>query len=209
MSDRRQLIAVVALAAAVVLLLTGQQEADGDMPEYQAPDLLDEAAALWTDITDISGGAMTPWEQQNVNAFLRTIRTAEGTAGGNGYSLLFGGRTFDGFADHPRIKVTANSNGRPITSSAAGAYQILSRTWDGVRGKLGLTDFTPASQDRAAVELIRQRGALAHVRAGRFADAIDKCRKEWASLPGAGYGQPEKRVSDLFAAYINAGGNVA
>lgn len=203
------LIVLTCVAATLLLSMTEEGHASGDMPEYVAPDLLDEAAALWTDITDFSGGAMTPWEQQNVNAFLRTIRTAEGTAGGNGYSLLFGGGTFNGFADHPRIKVTANSNGRPITSSAAGAYQILSRTWDGVRAKLGLADFTPASQNRAAVELIRQRGALAHVRAGRFADAIDKCRKEWASLPGAGYGQPEKRVSDLFAAYINAGGNVA
>ncbi|WP_314434610.1 glycoside hydrolase family 24 protein [Massilia timonae] len=208
MMDKR--LIVVALAAlAAWMLMQEQAGADGDRPDYEAPDLLDEATALWDDITDFSGGAMTPWEQQNVQAFLRTIRTAEGTAGGNGYSMLFGGDTFTGFADHPRVKITRTSNGRPITSSAAGAYQMLARTWDGVRAKLGLADFSPASQDRAAVELIRQRGALADVRAGRFADAINKCRKEWASLPGAGYGQPEKNVGDLFTAYINAGGNVA
>lgn len=206
--NRTRLVLLLTLAAATVLLLQ-QGGDDGDRPDYEAPDLLDEATALWDDITDFSGGAMTPWEQQNVQAFLRTIRTAEGTAGGNGYSMLFGGDTFTGFADHPRVKVTRTSNGRPITSSAAGAYQMLARTWDGVRAKLGLADFSPASQDRAAVELIRQRGALADVRAGRFADAINKCRKEWASLPGAGYGQPEKNVGDLFTAYINAGGNVA
>lgn len=207
----RQIVLVAVVAATAYVLLRGQAtwgDAD-DTPYYEAPGLLDEASALWDDITDFTGGAMTPWEQQNVQAFLRTIRVAEGTAGGNGYSMLFGGDTFSGFADHPRVLVTRTSNGKPITSSAAGAYQILRRTWDGVRAKLGLPDFSPASQDRAAVELIRQRGALADVRAGRFADAINKCRKEWASLPGAGYGQPEKNVGDLFTAYINAGGNVA
>lgn len=200
---------VVGLVAAAYLLLQAAPGDEQDAPDYEPPDLLDEATALWHDITDFSGGAMTPWEQQNVQAFLHTIRVAEGTAGGNGYSMLFGGGTFSGFADHPRVLVTRTSNGRPITSSAAGAYQILRRTWDGVRAKLGLVDFSPASQDRAAVELIRQRGALADVRAGRFADAVEKCKKEWASLPGAGYGQPEKNVGDLFTAYINAGGNVA
>ena len=209
-SSRKALILLCAGAAAYLLLQQSLEPEDmNDAPDYVPPDLLDEATALWDDITDFSGGAMTPWEQQNVQAFLRTIRVAEGTAGGNGYSMLFGGDTFTGFADHPRVLVTRTSNGTPITSSAAGAYQILRRTWDGVRVKLGLPDFSPASQDRAAVELIRQRGALADVRAGRFADAINKCRKEWASLPGAGYGQPEKNVGDLFTAYINAGGNVA
>lgn len=182
---------------------------DEDSPFYESPDLIDQASELWDDITDFTGGAMTPWEQKNVSAFLHTIRVAEGTAGANGYSMLVGGGQFSSFADHPRMLVTINSRGQEIKSSAAGAYQILRRTWDEVRAKLGLPDFSPASQDRAAVELIKRRGALADVRAGRFADAIDKCKKEWASLPGAGYGQPEKTVAALFSAYINAGGNVA
>jgi lysozyme len=101
------------------------------------------------------------------------------------------------------------SNGQAIKSSAAGAYQILARTWDGVRAKLGLPDFSPASQDAAAVELIRQRGALADVRAGRFAVAVDKCKKEWASLPGAGYGQPENSLARLQNAYVSSGGMLA
>ncbi|MFC4932948.1 glycoside hydrolase family 24 protein [Massilia sp. GCM10023247] len=199
---------VVGLAAVAVLLLAGESD-EIDNPAYEAPDLIDQAAALWDDITDISGGVMSLTEQKNVAAFLKMIRTAEGTAGPDGYRTLVGGSLFNSFADHPRKLVTILSNGRPITSSAAGAYQILTRTWAGVKGKLMLTDFTPASQDRAAVELIRQRGALADVRAGRFGDALTKCRKEWASLPGAGYGQPEKSVGALFAAYVNAGGSVA
>lgn len=87
----------------------------------------------------------------NIQAFLLMI----GTADGDGYRRLFGGRLFDSYADHPRIKITANLGGKPITSTAAGAYQILANTWDAVRPKLGLPNFSPASQDCAAVELIR------------------------------------------------------
>lgn len=205
--DRKALVILLAGAAVLFLLLPEPDEKDS--PDYEAPDLIDQAAALWDDITDLSGGVMSLTEQKNVAAFLKMIRTAEGTSGPNGYRTLVGGRLFDSFADHPRTRVTITSNGRQIVSSAAGAYQILTRTWAGVKGKLMLTDFSPASQDRAAVELIRQRGALADVRAGRFADALTKCRKEWASLPGAGYGQPEKSVAALFAAYVQAGGSVA
>ncbi len=203
-------VAVIGLTLVAAYLLMPRRLFDTeDTPYYEPPDLLDEAAALWDDITDMTGGAMTPWEQQNVKAFLHMIRVAEGTAGADGYSTMVGGALFRGFHDHPRVLVTITSRGQQIKSSAAGAYQMLRGTWDEVRRRLGLTDFSPASQDRAAVELIRRRGALADVRAGRFADAIAKCRKEWASLPGAGYGQPEKSVGELFAAYVNAGGNVA
>lgn len=200
--DKRAVLLVVLVAAAWLLY---QQSDDEDDPDYEAPDLIDQASALWNDITE--GGEMTYQEQQNVAAFLQTVRVSEGTAGSDGYSILVGGGHFDSFADHPRQLVYLPNLG--INSSAAGAYQILRRTWDGVRAKLGLTDFSPASQDRAAVELIRQRGALADVRAGRFAAAVDKCRKEWASLPGAGYGQRENSLAVLQDAYLSAGGNLA
>ncbi|QCC05202.1 muramidase [Cupriavidus necator H16] len=146
--------------------------------------------------------------QLNRAAFLLTIRTGEGTAGNDGYRMLFGGGKFDSFADHPRQVVTALSNGKPISSSAAGAYQFLRRTWDTLAARLGLTDFSPASQDAAALELIREAGALGDVDAGRFALAVRKVRKIWASMPGAGYGQPEVALERLQAAYQAAGGVV-
>lgn len=204
MTNRKTVLIVLGAVVAVWLLQQVEQDAEDD-PNYEAPDLIDQASALWDDITQ--GGEMTYQEQQNVAAFLQTIRVSEGTAGSDGYSLLVGGGHFDSYADHPRRLVYLRNLG--INSSAAGAYQILRRTWDGVAGKLGLTDFTPESQDRAAVELIRQRGALADVRAGRFAVAIEKCRKEWASLPGAGYGQRENSLAVLQDAYLSAGGNLA
>lgn len=141
---------------------------------------------------------------RNASAFLMMIRYAEGTAGPDGYRTLFGGALFDSYGDHPRIYVPF----RDTSSSAAGAYQILARTWDGLRGKLNLYDFSPASQDLAALELIRERGALNDVYAGRVVQAISKVSKVWASLPGAGYNQPERQLSALVSAYADAGGNL-
>lgn len=147
-------------------------------------------------------------KDRNVRAMLQAIRWAEGTAGPDGYRTLFGGGLFDSYADHPRTVVAALLAGKPIKSSAAGAYQILAKTWDSLKA-LGLPDFSPQSQDLAAVELIRRRGALQYVIDGRISLALDLIRKEWASMPGAGYGQPEKRVADLAAVYVKNGGLVA
>lgn len=151
----------------------------------------------------------TPGADQNIAAFLLAIRMAEGTAGPNGYRMLFGGGLFDSYADHPRRAITAKMNGKPITSTAAGAYQALAGTWDDFIRSQGPHDFSPASQDQFAVWAIRRRGALADVRAGRFDVAANKVRQEWASFPGAGYGQPEKSLIALRAAYQAAGGTVA
>jgi muramidase (phage lysozyme) len=141
---------------------------------------------------------------ENAAAFLSMIAWAEGTDQypADGYRTLFGGGQFDSYADHPRIYVPF----RNTSSSAAGRYQILARTWDGLRGKLGLGDFSPASQDAAALELIRERGALNDVHAGRVRQAISKVAKVWASLPGAGYDQPERKLSALLGVYADNGG---
>jgi muramidase (phage lysozyme) len=145
----------------------------------------------------------------NMQAFLMTIRHAEGTDDDNGYCMLFGGSMFPNFKDHPRIKVHRMSRGKSIVSSAAGAYQILQSTWDGIRDILGLSNFSPENQDRAAVYLIRRRGALEMVLKGEFVNALAACKKEWASLPGAGYGQPEKQVEVLRAVYLKEGGAIS
>ena len=142
----------------------------------------------------------------NLRAFLLMIQYAEGTYGKDAYRTLFGGQLFAGFADHPNIAITRSG----ITSTAAGAYQILYRTWDGLRQTIRLDDFSPASQDKAAIELIRRRGALEDVLSGRLETAVEKCRKEWASLPGAGYGQRERSMDTLAAVFQSAGGqNIA
>jgi lysozyme len=142
--------------------------------------------------------------QKNLKAFLVMIQYSEGTIGKDAYRKLYGGGTFDDLSKHPNARVTKWG----ITSTAAGAYQILNKTWQGLAQELGLKDFSPGSQDRAAIELIARRKALDDVMAGRFAQAIEKCRKEWASLPGAGYNQSEKSPKTLATVYKAAGGTL-
>lgn len=141
---------------------------------------------------------------KNLRAFLIMIQYAEGTFNQDGYRKLFGGTTINDLSKHPN---KANTRWG-ITSTAAGAYQILSKTWNELQKKLNLPDFSPVSQDKAAIELIRRRKALEDVLAGRIHQALEKCKKEWASLPGAGYGQNEKSKTNLLAVYKTAGGTI-
>lgn len=141
---------------------------------------------------------MTP----NLRAFLLVIRACEGTAGPNGYRTLFGGGLFDGFDDHPNRVVTASG----YSSTAAGAYMILYRTWRDFIAANGPHDFSASSQDLCARWLIGRRGATADVEAGRLDDAIAKCNREWASLPGSPYGQPTRDLAYCRRKFAEFGG---
>ncbi len=138
----------------------------------------------------------------NVQAMLRVIRAGEGTADINGYRRLFGGKLFDSFADHPRIKVSASG----YTSTAAGAYQALASSWDETKRIMQLPDFSPISQDLFALGRIAARGALDDVIAGRFDVAIKKIAREWASMPFSPYGQPTISLERARSIYAGAGG---
>jgi muramidase (phage lysozyme) len=143
---------------------------------------------------------------RNVQAFLRVIRAGEGTADEDGYRRHFGGELFTDFSQHPKRSITKLLGGKPITSTAAGAYQFLSRTWSECQAALNLPDFSPASQDLAAVFLIARRKGLEHILAGRLEQAIAACAAEWASLPGSPYGQPVKTLAQCRAVYEQHGG---
>lgn len=142
----------------------------------------------------------------NLYAFLCMLRHGEGTASVDGYRVMFGGAKFTGFGDHPRIKTRRRAGKRFISSTAAGAYQFLERTWDDCRISLDLPDFSPASQDKAARYLIFRRGALLDLEAGKFFSAVEKCNKEWASLPGSPYGQPTVTLAEVLKLYLEYGG---
>lgn len=156
---------------------------------------------------------ITPQQAGGVNvvAFLDMLAWSEGTDNGRqltkdrGYDVIVGGKLFTGYTDHPRVLVRLNPK---LASTAAGRYQFLARTWDSLQRKLGLPDFGPLSQDKACINLIQGRGALSSVKAGHIGHALALCSKEWASLPGAGYGQHEHKLSNLLAAYRRAGGTV-
>ncbi len=44
---------------------------------------------------------------------------------------------------------------------------------------------------------------------GRFSDAIEACRKVWASLPGGDSGQPQVALAKLISFYGDKGGQFA
>lgn len=223
----RQGVLLIAAAAVGVALLLARKQSGGTDAWYWSDNLgqdyinnlgagigeLDDVAeSLWEDLKGAVLGISTMKNvmgadvaHPNVQAFLRVIRRGEGTAGPDGYRTLFGGGLFNGYADHPRIKVSKSG----YTSTAAGAYQFLQSTWDETKRVMGLPDFTPASQDRAAVGRIVYRGALEDVKAGRFEQAIRKVAREWASMPGSPYGQPVISMATAKNTYTAAGGAFA
>lgn len=151
--------------------------------------------------------ATASYAEVNRQAMLKVIRFAEGTADDRGYNRIFGGQEIDDLTHHPDICVKF----RRTCSTAAGAYQFLTTTWNG----LGLGEFTPTNQDKGAIMLIERRGALGDVDAGRFEDAIAKLSPEWASLPRwegdptGTYKQPVKSMSELRDVYLSHGGKLA
>lgn len=154
-------------------------------------------------VSNMAGVPRSALSNPNVQALLRVIRAGEGTADEGGYRRLFGGGSFASFADHPRVKVKRGA----ITSTAAGAYQFLSSSWDETARIMGLSDFSPRNQDFAAVGRLAARGALDDAIAGRFEQAIRKIAREWASLPGSPYGQPTISMDRARSIYASAGGD--
>lgn len=130
-------------------------------------------------------------QNPGVLMLLDLIADAEGVQ--HGYATGFGNTVLENLKDHPRqLKEFKQTDGKTNKTSAAGRYQFLSKTWDDVAGKLGLSDFGEVSQDLAAVELIRRRGALEDAERGDIKTAISKLGQEWASLPASPYAQPTR-----------------
>lgn len=149
----------------------------------------------------------------NLKAFLDTIAFSEIgplmlSQSDNGYDVCVGSIPghlikFSSYVNHPRIR------SEETNSDAAGRYQFMGRYWEYYKRVLNLPDFGHESQDKWAVQLIRECRAYDLVIAGKFADAVHACRSRWASFPGAGYNQHENSLASLQAAYVKAGGVVA
>lgn len=124
-----------------------------------------------------------------LKAVLDMIAWAEGTStisrSDNGYNVLVGGDLFNSYADHPRRRVYIPSIGD--SSSAAGRYQFLDTTWDGLRSTVKplLDTFEPHNQDRAAIQLLKNRNAYDDALNQNWATMLDKISYEWASLPAS------------------------
>jgi muramidase (phage lysozyme) len=138
----------------------------------------------------------------NVKAFLKLIRYAEHTREDDAvYYLLYGGqRTFTDTSEHP-LKEPITAWGRKSTS--AGAYQIIHGTWLQAKKQGVAQDFTPASQDRVALWLIRSNSALGYVLEGKVEEAITRLRLQWSSLPGASQSKMQMaEAKRLFTKYV-------
>jgi len=150
--------------------------------------------------------------QANLSAFLYMIRSTEhvyprDVVNDAAYSIFYGGSKFQNFADHPVITgekkgvllpdhfCTAAGLKPGCVSTAAGAYQLIKGTWKRIKAKLNLPDFSPLSQDQAAVALLDESGALDLIYAGDIEGAIKKASKIWASLPGSTAQQNPKALA--------------
>lgn len=121
----------------------------------------------------------------------------------NGYNVLVGSTPakpllFSDYGFHPRIY------NREMNSDAAGRYQFMGRYWAHYKQQLALPDFGPDSQDRWALQLIKECRAFDDIALGYIEKAVAKCRSRWASFPGAGYNQPEKDMASMMTAFNSA-----
>lgn len=132
----------------------------------------------------------------NVRKMLDLIANAEGVK--HGYNTVFGNQRFDNLQAHPNIrKGFTQTDGKKNYTTAAGRYQFLNSTWQGLAKQYGLRDFSAQSQDLGALALIAQKGALKNVVNGDYQGAVGKLGSTWASLPSSSYAQPKKTWAQL------------
>lgn len=112
----------------------------------------------------------------NLQKFLNLIGWAEGAD----YNIGFGGRVINDLSWHPYAQRQFRYGNS--TTSAAGKYQFQRGTWDNDAGILGLQNFSPQSQDIAAVYEIDKAGALNDVLQGNVVSAVSKTQNIWQSF---------------------------
>jgi len=154
-----------------------------------------------------------------VRAFLYMIRASEhvyprDVENDAAYSIFYGGARFNDLSDHPvntgemrpvklpdaMCRAVGHSPG--CVTTAAGAYQIIRPTWNRVRAALSLPDFSPESQDRAAVLLLEESGAMERLGLDDLEGAIAAAAPVWASLPGSRAQQNPKKLDYAVARYM-------
>jgi muramidase (phage lysozyme) len=146
----------------------------------------------------------------NINAFLKATAEAEGGDYDFKYGAVKGKKNdpwrFTDFSTHPG----AGKGGH----TPAGMYQITKVTWEdhGIR-RMGLTDFSPGTQDLIAVSMLHGLKVTDQIKAGDIDAGLAKASIPWAALPqGPGQpGQHDQRHVDyehFKAMYLAAGGKL-
>lgn len=145
----------------------------------------------------------------NIQAFLKTIADAEGGGYDFKYGAVKGKKNdpwrFTDYSTHP-------GPGRDGVTTASGMYQINKVTWQdhGAR-RMGLTDFTPETQDLIAVSMLNGLGVIGKIKDGDIEAGVSQASKLWAALPqGPGmtgrHNQPYIEFKRFEATYKAAGG---
>lgn len=133
-----------------------------------------------------------------------------------GYDVINGGERFSDFSQHPGRK------GAGGESTASGRYQFVAATWRRMAASLGLPDFSPASQDRAAWALALQdyksrtgRDLGADLKAGEYGKVRAGLSATWEGVHKLSDEEFGKRmaaasgVKPVIGAVMSAGGPAA
>lgn len=126
--------------------------------------------------------------------FLDLISVTEGTSRtkNGGYNTLFGfnkdgsNRYFDDMTKFPDSPAPYRDprTGQVKYSNDAGRYQININTYKRMAKRLGITDFSPESQDMIAVALLDEiKGFDDAIRSGNKQQALKLASPVWVSLP--------------------------
>lgn len=130
-----------------------------------------------------------------------------GEVPGSGGSLRIHEEVFTDYSTHPfangRAPLLIRQNPR-LESTASGRYQQILHNWIVYRVQLSLPDFGHDSQDKMAIQEMKEVGAVNLVLAGRVEQALVQCGSRWASFPNNHYGQPGgKSMAQLLQKYDN------
>ena len=145
----------------------------------------------------------------NIQAFLKAVANAEGGGYDFKYGAVKGKKNdrwrFTDYSTHP-------GPGNGGVTTASGMYQINKITWqDHGERRMGLTDFTPETQDLIAVSMLQGLGVIDQIKDGDIEAGVSQASKQWAALPqGKGkagrYNQPYVEFERFETAYRAAGG---
>ncbi len=210
------LAAILLLRSRVADAMTSTQDQDtSDVPRESDinPDVTPPGDIVFDYEWNPGYGSEAELMDARIKAFLYMIRASEhvyprDVENNACYHIFYGGSNFRNYADHPVN--TGEKQGIPLSdaicaaaglgpgcvSTAAGAYQFIRGTWNRIREiHPRLPDFSPQSQDWAAIRLLNEIGALRLITAGDIPGAIAKASGTWASLPGSTAQQNPKRLS--------------
>ena len=146
-------------------------------------------------------------KDQNFSDFRDLIAASEGGT----YNRLFGfdnqgrPRYFSDFSKFPDSPAKyQKADGTIGESNDAGRYQINIKTYNRLAKRLGITDFSPRSQDIIANALILENSkASKALQDGDIGAAVSALNKVWVSLPGGPNGVGHRSLQFIQDAYNN------